>query len=126
MNSLQSKLTYLRGSSVALAAALLTGVLASGPASAQSAVRAAAAPPSASQDATTRREVVTHDPFSPFVYDALGATPSIQLPAFLGKPGRARAVDQSAVPSAENADKDVTAKPTVAASVESNGSARVP
>jgi hypothetical protein len=123
MNSLQSKCTPLGGFAVSAAAALLTGLLAGGPAAAQSAGPAAAATIPASQNATTSREAVSHDPFSPFVYDVLGATPSIRLPASSGRQALARAAATDKASSSDRAAKGAEATPTVAVTAERAGTA---
>lgn len=117
MKRLQSKRNHIHGSTVAVAALLLIGVLA-GPAAAQSTESAAAATTTnTSQDATTRHAVNTNDPFNTFVYDILGATPSIKLPVFLSKPSPA-AAGSSNPPSSERAAKRGDAKPVTSDSVQ--------
>jgi len=111
MNSLQSKRIHIHGSSVTVAAALLAGVLAAAPAAAQSTVPAAAGADPASQDATTRMAAGTNDPFNTFVYDVLGATPSIQLPNFLRQGPRVTTRNSDAVSSTEQTGTNKEAKP---------------
>lgn len=63
------------------AALLVGGLVLAGAASAQtSATPDRASSEAVAKNATTSTAAVQHDPFSPFVYDALGATPSIRLP----------------------------------------------
>lgn len=64
--------------SASLLVALLT---LAGMATAQSAAAADRAPSAEpAKNATTSQAVKQHDPFSPFVWDVLGATPSVRLP----------------------------------------------
>jgi hypothetical protein len=123
MNSLQSKRTHIRGLSVAAAAALLIGLFTAGQAAAQSSGPAAAPATQIPQDVTTRRGSVAHDPFSEFTYEALGATPSLQLPAFIRKLARPSAVESSDVTSVDRAESDAAAKAAVAARPERTGTA---
>lgn len=115
MNSLQSKRTRVHGSSVTAAAALLIGLFAAGQAAAQSSGPAAVDTIHAKQDVTTKRGPVANDPFSEFTWDALGATPSLQLPAFIRKLARPSAVESSDVSSVDRTETDAAAKATVAA-----------
>src|SRR4029453_14129399 len=63
------------------AALLIGGLVLAGAANAQtSATPDRAASEAVAKNATTSTAAAQHDPFSPFVYDALGATPSIRLP----------------------------------------------
>ena len=126
MSSPQSKRTHLRGFSLATSAGLLAGLLATGQAAAQATGPANAGASQPTQDEGTKREPVAHDPFSPFVYDVLGATPSIRLPAFFGKQTRA-AADANEPSSADRIAKDGAAKPTVAAAAgRTDTAARLP
>jgi hypothetical protein len=123
MNSLRPKRMHIRGSSVTTAAALLIGLLVAGQAAAQSSGPVAVDPTHAKQDATTKRGPVAHDPFSEFTYDALGATPSLRLPAFIRKLARASAVESSDVSSVDRTETDAAAKAAVAARPERTGTA---
>ena len=79
MSTLQSSRTPVHTlARVGLVVAFLTTA---GMATAQSGIapeRAPSAEPA--KNGTTLQAVKQHDPFSPFVWDALGATPSIRLP----------------------------------------------
>jgi len=79
MNTLQSSRTpVLSLGRAGLLAALLT---AAGVATAQSGAAPDRAPATESaKNVTTSQTTKRHDPFSPFVWDVLGATPSIRLP----------------------------------------------
>lgn len=76
MRNLHPTPTLRRARSLAKATILLTGLLSLGGAYAQSTAPGYA---ESAKDATTSRPLPAHDPFSPFVYDALGATPSIHF-----------------------------------------------
>lgn len=122
MNSLQSKRTVIR-SSVTAVAALSIGLLAAGQAAAQSSVPAATGPTQNLQDVTTRRSAAAHDPFSPFTYDVLGATPSLRLPVFIRKQRQIGVEGPLDVSSVDRPRNDVAAPATVAARPESTGAA---
>ena len=123
MNSLQSKRTHIHSPSVAAAAALLIGLFTAGQAAAQLSGPVAVDPTNSKQDVTTRHGPVAHDPFSEFTYEALGATPSLQLPAFIRKLARASAVESSDASSVDRTETDAAAKATVAARPDRTGTA---
>jgi hypothetical protein len=123
MNSPQSKRTHIHGSSVAAAAALLIGLFTTGQAAAQSSGPVAVDPTRAKQDVTTKHGPVAHDPFSEFTYEALGATPSLQLPAFIRKLARASAVESPDVSSVDRTETDTAAKATAVVRPDRTGTA---
>lgn len=117
MKTLQSKHTRGPRLSVAAGVALTTALIAGGQAAAQSANPADAA--RSREDATTKPAPTAHIPSGPFVYDALGATPSIRLPALFGKPTQG---DSKEVAAGVRAQKGVAVK-AAAPSAERIGTA---
>lgn len=115
MNTLQAK--HERGPwlSRAAGATLMTALIAAGPAAAQSAPPADTA--RSREDATTKTTPTAHVPSGPFVYDALGATPSIRLPALFGKRTQA---DSKEVAAGDRARKDAAVRAAAATPAERN------
>jgi len=92
MSKLNSTGARIRALSVAVSTALLAGLIAAGPARAQS--DADASEPRKNE--TTKRQAASNESVGPFVYEALGATPSIRLPAlFTGRVASGSAKEES-------------------------------
>jgi hypothetical protein len=100
----------IRALSTAVSTALLAGLIAVGPASAQS----GAASPDASaarKSETTKPQSVSTESVGPFVYEALGATPSIRLPSlFAGRAASAPAKEESKQAKVDTAQRSDTTR----------------
>jgi hypothetical protein len=102
MSTLKPTRARIHALSLTAFTVLLTSLVVAGAASAQSAAASGAASASeARKNETTRREPTAYESVSPFVYDALGATPSIRLPALSGARAQGRAPESKKVASGD-------------------------
>jgi len=95
MSKLNSTGARIRALSVAVSTAPLAGLIAAGPARAQSDAAGTDAY-ELRKNETTKRQAASNESVGPFVYEALGATPSIRLPAlFTGRVASGSAKEES-------------------------------
>lgn len=108
MNTLNPMSMRIRALSTAVSTALLAGLIAVGPASAQSGAAGTDAS-EARKSETTKPKSASNESVGPFVYEALGATPSIRLPAlFASRVAGAPAKEESKQAKVETARRSDT------------------
>jgi hypothetical protein len=109
MNTPNPTSKRIRALSTAVTTALLAGLVAVSPASAQSGASTDAS--EARKNQTTKRPSASTESIGPFVYEALGATPSIRLPAlFAGHAASASAKDESKQAKVDTAQRSDTTR----------------
>lgn len=99
----------IRTLSTAVSTALLAALVTVGPASAQSGASTVAS--EARKNEATKRPSASTESVGPFVYEALGATPSIRLPAlFTGHAASAPAKDEPKQAKVDTAQRSETTR----------------
>lgn len=110
MNTPNPTNTRIRALSAAVSTALLAGLIAVGPASAQSGAASTNASEAAKNE-TTKQQSASTESVGPFVYEAIGATPSIRLPAlFTGRAASAPAKEESKQAKVDTAQRSDTTR----------------
>jgi hypothetical protein len=110
MSTLNPMSMRIRALSTAVSTALLAGLIAVGPVRAQSGAAGSDAS-EARKSETTKRQSASTESVGPFVYEALGATPSIRLPAlFTGRVASGSAKEESRHAKVDSARRSDTAR----------------